>query len=157
MPEYYDAQADAVLAVWSAIDNHADTKDLFNRKFRFTGESPLVNRLAPAFGDLDALWIMPADSVIESTVNTQDTDNLRLALVMYTKDWNILTPLRNVFKIKRAIMREKPDGGVPYCSPYAPRIHNQQIKYEPIVIDETNPIQAIKTTILLVLRIPFVH
>jgi hypothetical protein len=159
MSEYYDAQADALIATWNAIEKHEDTATLFNRKFKFMGESPLVAGTTPSFSDLDSIWIMPSDSLMEPTVNTKDTDNLRLSIVTYTKDWNVLTPMRNLFKLKRAFARAKmsPDSGSPIMAAYDPRISGQQTTYQPVILDDTNKIQCIKTTMVLVLRIPFQH
>lgn len=154
MSEYYEALTDARLAVWQAIDEYPDTQELFKTKFRFGSESTLVTETSPSFSDLDSLWIMPMRAMPKWYVTTKQTFALGLAVVMYTKDWNLRVPEQNLLKIARAIHRAKPENGVIYTAPYAPQV-GPNATFQNIKIGDQNPVRAIKTTMEVVLRVHF--
>lgn len=158
MSKYYDAPVDALTAIWDAIENHNDTKTLFRRKFKFFDNSTALINQSPSLADLDSVMVLPADAVDQVITSNQDADHYRFLIVQYTKNWDIRTPLSNSFRLRKALFEAKPDGGnVPFLATYQPKIDGRITKFEMIVIDDTNPIQAIKSTMSLTLRIPFVR
>lgn len=158
MSSYHDAPVDALTAIWDALETHNDTRELFRRKFKFFDNTTALINQSPSLADLDSVMVLPADAVDQVITSNQDIDNYRFVIVQYTKNWDIRAPLRNSFKIRKALQEAKPDGGtVPFLAPYAQKIDGRITKFEMIVIDDTNPIQAIKSTMGLTLRIPFVR
>ena len=152
MADEVDILTDARLSVWQAIDEWEQTKRLFKKTIRLEGESTLAAGMSPGFADLDCLLIMPTATLPKWLVTTQRTLYQSLALVMWTKDWNLKTAEQNVIKLTNAIYRAKTVENVPYVRD--PKF-GPGADYKLTKINPDNEILCIKTTLQVVVPVMY--
>lgn len=157
---YYDVLTDARNAVWDAIDNHADTRDLFKKKFRFNDEGSCMTEPEPALSDLDAISIFPMSFVPKWYTNERQEWPYALRVVMWFGGWKVTRAETALLKVARAIQDAKPQGS---SAAYINRVSGcNGVKVGPsggILItrirEKENPIKVVKATLEFVLRCSF--
>ena len=156
MAEYYDVLTDARNSAWQAIDNHADTKDLFKRKFKFNDEGSCMKEPEPAFSDLDAISIFPMSFVPKWYTNERQKWPYALRIVCWFADWNVTVAETALLKIARAISDAKPAGSsAAYTAAFQPAIGPSGGILITRIREKENPIKVVKATLELVLRCNF--
>jgi len=160
---YYDVLTNSRNAVWQAIENHEETRNLFKRKFRFNDAGDCMTEPEPAFSDLDAISIFPMNFVPKWYTNERQEWPYALRVVMWFADWRIEPAETALLKVARAIQDAKPQGST---AAYINQVDGcNGVKVGPsggILItriregrDSVNPIKVVKATLELVLRCSF--
>lgn len=157
-------------AVWNAINQwgrlRANGQSLFKRQFKFEDEGAglqTAEDIAESLGagDLPALAMLPDTVGIVPKFQTRQEWYLDLRLLMWTKDFNLLTAEKHAPEIINAAYASMPAGGSlsfvknPTTGTGYDPISVPVLKFALALVGGNNRIKSVQTEIILRLRIEF--
>lgn len=104
--------ANARNAAWDAVLNWPDLVDVFQRTYKFDGDT--APELAPQPDQLPAIELYPVTAVSKQFLNRQHEEIFSLKFLIYTATWNPASPEDLVTKIRKALWQSKPESGPTY-------------------------------------------